>query len=187
MIIESSFVPFPSEIVVPPAARKAAQGLLNPWWVMTSSTLWALIWALVNYYLSLWLWRKIIYKLANTKLAHMLLITKESIVKAEDYFRKYGKTSTFVGRLIPAIRQLISIPAWLAKMDMKHFIVYTLVGAWLWNGILFVAWYLLGQHWDKVKEYNHIYTNIIYAIIIIAVVYIAVKFLLKKYKKSQPI
>lgn len=127
MTIESSFVPFPSEIIVPPAGRKVAQGMLNGRLVMLAATIGALLGALVNYFLAFWLGRKIIYRLANTRRAHIIFITKESIETSEVYFRKHGKISTLIGRLIPAVRQLISIPAGLAKMDMQHFLLYTVI------------------------------------------------------------
>lgn len=183
MTIESSFIPFPSEVIVPPAGWKAAQGLLNSGWVLLAATIGALIWALINYYLALRLGRKVVYKLANTRRAHMLLIDKESIEKAENYFRDHGKISTFIGRLLPAIRQLISLPAGLAKMDIKYFILYTTLGALLWNIILFVTGYILGQHREKVKEYNHIFTNIVYGVIIAAILFVAIRYFLKKKKK----
>lgn len=185
MTIESSFIPFPSEVIIPPAGWKAAQGLLNSWWVLLAATIGALIWALFNYYIALWLGRKVIYRLANTRRAHMLLIDKESIEKAEIYFRSHGKTSTFIGRLLPAIRQLISLPAGLAKMDIKYFILYTTLGALLWNIILFITGYILGQHREKVKEYNHVFTNIVYGIIIGGIVFITIRYILKKKKKSN--
>lgn len=184
MVIESSFIPFPSEVIVPPAGRKVAQWLLNGRWVILSATIGALVGALINYVLAFWLGRKIIYKLATTRLAHMLLINKESLEKAEAYFRKHGKISTFIGRLIPAVRQLISIPAGLAKMDMQHFIIYTSLWAWLWNLILFFAGYMLGQHWDKVIEYNHIFKIIIYILIAVVVGYYSIRFLLRKIRQK---
>ncbi len=184
MTIESSFIPFPSEVIVPPAWRKVAQGLLNGRWVMLSATLGALLWALINYYLALRLGRKIVYRLADTKWAHMLLLSKESVQKAETYFCKHGKISTFVGRLIPAIRQLISLPAWLAKMPIGPFVLYTCLGAGLWNLILFVAGYLLGQHWDKVIEYNHIFKIAIYAVIGVVLCYVAVRYWVRRQKKN---
>ncbi len=183
MTIESSFIPFPSEIIVPPAGWKAAQWLLNSGGVLLASTIGALFWAIINYYLALWLGRKVVYKLANTRRAHMLLINQESIEKAEQYFRDHGKTSTFIGRLLPAIRQLISLPAGLAKMDLKYFILYTTLGAFLWNAILFIAGYVLGQHREKVKEYNHIFTYAIYGILIAAALYIIIRYFLKKKKQ----
>lgn len=182
MTIESSFIPFPSEVIVPPAWWKVAQGLLNGWLVMLSATIGALLGALVNYYLALRLGRKIIYRLANTRRAHMIFITNESIEKSETYFRKHGKISTFIGRLIPAIRQLISIPAGLAKMNMKQFILYTCLWAWVWNLVLFVAGYLLGQHRDKVIEYNHIFKIIIYAIIAAVIVYFILRYVFRRRK-----
>lgn len=127
MTIESSFIPFPSEVVIPPAGWKVAQGLLNGRLVILFAMIGSLLGALINYFLAFRLGRKIIYRLANTRRAHMIFITKESIETPEIYFRKHGKISTFVGRLIPAIRQLISIPAGLAKMDIGHFILYTVL------------------------------------------------------------
>lgn len=182
MAVESSFIPFPSEIIVPPAAWKVAQGTLNGWLVFLSAGIWALLGALLNYYLALWLGRKIIYRLADTKWAHMILINKESIQKSEEYFRAHGKISTLVWRLIPAVRQLISLPAWLAKMDLWHFVLYTFLGASLWNAILFVAWYLLGQHWEKIKEYNHIFTQIVFWILFLLIIFFVVKYFLNKRK-----
>jgi membrane protein DedA with SNARE-associated domain len=183
MTIESSFIPFPSEIIMPPAWWKAFQWLLNPWLVLLSWWLGALFWALINYYLALWLWRKIIYSLANTRIAKILFINTDSIQKSEIYFRKHWKISTFIGRLIPAIRQLISIPAWLSKMNIWHFVLYTFLGASIWNIILFVFWYVLWQNWEIVKEYNHIFTNAIYWLIIILVLFFVIKYFYKRNKR----
>lgn len=179
MTIESSFIPFPSEIIVPPAWRKASLWLLNSYLVILFSTLWALIWALINYYLALRLGRKIIYKLANTHRAHLIMIDQESIQKSEEYFRKKWKISTFIGRLIPAIRQLISIPAWLAKMNLWHFVLYTSLWALLRNLALFFTWYILWQNREKIKEYNHIFTYGIYWIIWLAIIYLVFKKIIK--------
>ncbi|MBP7397642.1 MAG: DedA family protein, partial [Flavobacterium sp.] len=119
MTIESSFIPFPSEIVIPPAAYVASkpESDLNIFLVVLFGTLGAIIGALINYYLALWLGRPIIYKFADSKLGHLCLLSSEKIKKAEDYFNDHGKVSTFIGRLVPGIRQLISIPAGLAKMN----------------------------------------------------------------------
>ena len=185
MTIESSFIPFPSEVIVPPAGWKVAQGLLNWRRVLLSAIIGALLGALINYYLALRLGRKIIYRLADTRWAHMILINKESIQKAEEYFRRKGKISTFVWRLIPAVRQLISIPAGLAKMDMGHFILYTCLGAGLRNLILFVAGYVLWQNRDKVIEYNHIFKLIVYGIIAAAVLRIGIRYLISKRTKKS--
>ncbi|MDO8897578.1 MAG: DedA family protein [Bacteroidales bacterium] len=153
MVIESSFIPFPSEIIVPPAAFKAASGELNIFLVVFFSTLGALIGALFNYYFALWIGRSAVYALSETRLARMLMIQPASIKKAEDYFISHGNSSTFIGRLIPAIRQLISIPAGLAKMPLKNFVVYTTSGALLWNIILAAIGYYFPK--ELIDKYYH--------------------------------
>lgn len=164
MAIESSFIPFPSEVVVPPAAWKSASDPdLNIFLVVVAATVGANIGALVNYYLALWLGRPIIYRFANSRIGHMCLIDAEKVERAEDYFHKHGAISTFVGRLIPAVRQLISIPAGLARMRMGHFLLYTTLGAMTWNAILAAIGYYLStipgieteeQLLEKVTEYS---------------------------------
>lgn len=144
MTIESSFIPFPSEIVVPPAAWLAStEGEMNIYLVVIFATIGADLGALINYYLALWLGRPIIYKFANSRLGHMCLIDEASVQKAERYFDKHGAVSTFIGRLIPAVRQLISIPAGLARMKMSTFLIYTTLGAGIWNSILACIGYYL--------------------------------------------
>ncbi len=142
MTIESSFIPFPSEVVVPPAAWKAmVDDSMNIVLVVFFATLGANIGALINYYLALWLGRPIVYKFANSKLGHLCLIDEEKVRKAEEYFIKHGAISTFVGRLIPGIRQLISIPAGLARMKILPFLGYTTLGAGIWNIVLaLIGW-----------------------------------------------
>ncbi len=142
MAIESSFIPFPSEVVVPPAAWKAmVDDSMNIVLVVVFATLGANIGALINYYLALWLGRPIVYKFANSKFGHLCLIDEEKVRKAEEYFNEHGAVSTFVGRLIPGIRQLISIPAGLARMKVLPFLAYTTLGAGIWNIILaLIGW-----------------------------------------------
>ncbi|HPS44272.1 MAG TPA: DedA family protein [Treponemataceae bacterium] len=143
MAIESSFIPFPSEIVVPPAAFKAASGDLNLILVVVFATAGAIIGALFNYFVALWLGRPIVYRLADTKLAHLLLIDREGVEKSEEFFRKFGRSSTFIGRFVPAIRQLISLPAGLVRMNMRDFLIFTALGSALWNAILATLGYFL--------------------------------------------
>lgn len=146
MAIESSFIPFPSEVVIPPAAYKAAVGEeLNIYLVVLFSTIGANIGALINYYLAMFLGRPIIYKFANSRLGHMCLIDQAKVEKAEGYFDKYGAISTFIGRLVPAVRQLISIPAGLSKMKLSTFLLYTTLGATVWNVILATLGYYLSK------------------------------------------
>lgn len=166
MTIESSFIPFPSEVVVPPAAWLAADpdSGLNVYLVVFFATLGALLGALVNYFLALWLGRPIIYKFANSRLGHMCLIDEPAVKKAEEYFDKRGAASTFIGRLIPAVRQLISIPAGLARMKMSTFLIFTALGAGAWNIVLAaLGWYMSKvpgietkeQLIEKVTVYSH--------------------------------
>ncbi|MCI1646811.1 MAG: DedA family protein [Bacteroides sp.] len=165
MAIESSFIPFPSEIVVPPAAYKAVvSNEMNVYLVILFSTLGANIGALINYYLAKWLGRPIVYKFANSRIGHMCLINKAKVQNAESYFDKHGAVSTFIGRLIPAIRQLISIPAGLSRMKIGTFLLFTTLGALLWNSILVFIGYHLAyvpgieteeQLLKRVTEYSH--------------------------------
>lgn len=160
MAIESSFIPFPSEIVVPPAAYKAAAGELNIYLVVLFATIGANIGALVNYYLAMWIGRPLIYRFAASRIGHMCLIDEASVVKAEKFFDDNGRISTFVGRLVPAVRQLISIPAGLARMRLSTFLLYTTLGAGLWNIILAAIGYYLEsvvpqeELMRKVAEYS---------------------------------
>jgi len=163
MAIESSFIPFPSEVVVPPAAYKAASGSgdLNVFLVILFATIGANIGALINYYLAYFVGRPIVYSFANSRFGHMCLISEEKVKQAEEYFDKHGALSTFIGRLIPAVRQLISIPAGLAKIKLSTFLLYTTLGAGIWNAILAAIGYYLhsvvpeDQLMEKVTEYSH--------------------------------
>lgn len=143
MLIESTFLPMPSEIVIPFAAYKAAQGDLNVFVVIIVGTAGALSGSLINYSLAYYLGRPIVYSFADSKIGRLFLLSKEKIVRAEDYFRRNGKSSTFIGRLVPGIRHLISIPAGLAKMNLRDFMVYTFIGAGIWNIILAIIGYFV--------------------------------------------
>ena len=176
MAIESSFIPFPSEVVVPPAAYKAASGNsdLNVYLVVLFATLGANIGALINYYLAYFVGRPIVYKFANSRFGHRCLI-------AEAYFEKHGALSTFVGRLIPAVRQLISIPAGLSKMKLSTFLLYTSLGAGIWNAILAgIGYYLQSivpedQLMATVKEYSHELGYIFIGVGVLIVAYLIYK------------
>ena len=153
MAIESSFIPFPSEIVVPFAAWKAAEGSLSFAGVMLASTSGAMTGAIFNYYFALWLGRPVLYRLADTRWAHFLLIDRTNIEKAENYFVKHGKSSTFIGRLVPAVRQLISLPAGLARMKVGTFLFYTFLGAGIWNLTLALIGYFAYDMKDHILPY----------------------------------
>ena len=185
MAIESSFIPFPSEVVVPPAAWKSASdSSMNVFLVVFFATLGANIGALINYYLSRWLGRPIIYKFANSRFGHICLIDETKVKRAEDYFAEHGALSTFIGRLIPAVRQLISIPAGLSRMKISTFILYTTLGAGIWNSILAAIGYYLSkvpgieteeQLLMQVKEYSHEIGYVFIALGIAIVAYLIYK------------
>lgn len=165
MTIESSFIPFPSEVVIPPAAFLAGdpESVLcvtgtypvDVLFVVLFGTLGAMLGAIINYLLSMWLGRAIVYKFADSKFGHLCLINREKVEKAERYFNDHGKISTFVGRLIPGIRQLISIPAGLSKMPFGPFLLFTFLGALVWNSILAVIGYIAAGQMDTIKKYSH--------------------------------
>jgi len=172
MTVESSFIPFPSEIVVPFAAWKAGEGSLSLTGVLLSSTAGAMTGAVINYYLSVWLGRPLLYRLADTKWAHALLINRRNVENAEQYFVKHGKASTFIGRLVPAVRQLISIPAGLSRMNIGAFLLYTFLGAGLWNLVLA----LIGYFAYDMRDYILPYLDwLMYAIGAIFIIFLAVK------------
>jgi len=185
MTVESSFIPFPSEVVIPPAAYIASKpdSHLNIFLVVLFGTLGALIGAFINYFLALWLGRPIMYRLADSKVGKLLLLSSDKIKKAEAYFNHHGKTSTFVGRLIPGIRQLISVPAGLARMNLLSFTVYTALGATLWNIILALVGYIAHGQADLINEYSHELSIIILVLLGLIVLFYLVKFLRKRSKK----
>lgn len=162
MVIESSFIPFPSEVVVPPAAYLACQtnSDMNIVLVVLFASAGAIVGALINYYLAVWIGRPIVYKFANSRFGHVCLIDQTKVEKAEQYFDKHGAISTFIGRLIPAVRQLISIPAGLSRMNIVKFVIYTGLGAMVWNVILAsLGWWLaqyitIDELFDAVEKYN---------------------------------
>ena len=179
MVIERSFIPFPSEVVVPPAAYLAMQkGDMNIFLVVLAATAGALVGALVNYVLSLLIGRPIVYAFANSRFGHACLINQEKVEKAEKYFDNHGAASTFFGRLIPAVRQLISIPAGIAKMNIWVFMLFTSLGALIWNCILAgLGWWLsrhvsLDELYVSVEKYNSYLTLGGIIILVLCVLYI---------------
>lgn len=180
MAIESSFIPFPSEVVVPPAAwLSQANGELNIFLVVLVATLGADIGAVINYYLSKYLGRPVIYSFADSRFGHMCLITRDNVIKAEDYFRRHGAIATFLGRLVPGIRQLISIPAGLSSMRLTPFLLYTTLGAFIWNSVLAAIGYAIAkipgvQTVDEVVELSTRYSHELgYTLLILAAAAIA--------------
>lgn len=188
MTVESSFIPFPSEIVVPPAGYLAADGKLNVFLVVFFATFGSMLGACVNYFLSYYLGRQVIYKFVNSKIGHLCLLSQEGLEKAEAYFNDHGAVSTFVGRLIPAIRQLISIPAGLSKMAFKKFILYTALGAGIWNIVLCTIGYMLhgvAQNFGDIPALAKAQGSKISIVIVIVVALIAIFYYFKNKKKKD--
>lgn len=188
MLLESTVVPVPSELVVSPAAYHAASGSMNVWLIILFATIGADCGATINYLAGKYLGRPIIYKFANSKWGKMCLLNQQKVEKSENYFNNHGKLATITGRLIPGIRHLISIPAGLAKMSYASFILYTTIGAGIWNCILAaLGWYMQSivpedQLNDKLTQYGHYISIAIVAIIAIA---IGIAVILHKRKKSK--
>ena len=194
MAVESSFIPFPSEVVIPPAAFVAgepesvlcATGTypVDVLIIVLFGTLGAMIGAIINYALAAWLGRPVIYKFADSKLGHLCLLSSEKLEKAEAYFREKGNVSTFIGRFIPGIRQLISIPAGLSKMHFGAFLWWTFLGAFIWNCILAAIGYLAAGQMDRIKEYSHELSVAIPVLLGIAVLYFVIKRVISSTKRK---
>ncbi len=195
MAVESSFIPFPSEVVIPPAVYVASEadsalcatGVygVDVMLIVLFGTLGAMIGAIINYALSVWLGRLIIYRFADSKLGHLCLLSGEKLEKAETYFREHGNVSTFVGRFIPGIRQLISIPAGLSRMHFGWFLFYTFLGAFIWNCILALLGYIAHGQMDLIKEYSHELSIAILVLVGLVAVYLIGKQVIKKVRKNS--
>ncbi len=188
MLLESTVVPVPSELVVSPAAYHAAGGNLNVFLVILFATIGADVGASINYLAGYYLGRPIIYKFANSHIGHLCLLNQEKVEKSEKYFYDHGVVATLTGRLIPGIRHLISIPAGLSKMPYWKFLLYTTIGAGVWHSILAaLGWYMHSfvpesQLDEKLVEYGDYIKWTIIAIVLLAVAYFIIKRALKKKK-----
>lgn len=191
MAIESSFIPFPSEVVVPPAAWKAMDpdSGMSFILVILFATLGADLGALINYYLAKWLGRPVVYRFADSRLGHMCLIDRAKVEKAEQFFRDHGAASTFFGRLVPAVRQLISIPAGLAGMNVGRFLIFTTLGAGAWNTVLALIGLGIYKYTDlkttndvylQAVKYSHEIGYVLLALAVVVVGILAYKGLKKK-------
>lgn len=182
MACESSILPLPSEVVIPPAVYIALEpdSRLNIILIILFGTLGAMIGASFNYFMSMWLGRFVIYKFADSKMGKILMLSSAKIQKAEAFFNDHGKTSTFIGRLIPVIRHLISIPAGLAKMNYFNFLLYTALGAGLWNCVLALMGYLAHGQQEMINKYSHELSYVFIGIGVILLGWLIVKTTYKK-------
>ena len=195
MTVESSFIPFPSEVVIPPAVYVAADPAsqlcttgvypVDVMLIVMSGTLGAMLGAVINYALAAWLGRPIIYRFADSRLGRMCLLSSDKLKTAEDYFNSHGNISTFIGRLIPAVRQLISIPAGLSRMHFGKFLLYTFLGAFSWNCVLALLGYIAHGQMDLIQKYSHELSVAIVVLLVAGVAYWGIrKFILSGKKRT---
>ena len=191
MFIEGSVIPAPSELIVPPAAYRAAAGELNIVLVVVVATIGAVLGSTANYFAAYYLGRPVVYRFANSRLGHLCLINQEKIEKAEKYFYDHGVIATLTGRLLPGIRQIISIPAGLSKMKFWKFILYTTVGAGIWNTVLAaLGWYLHSfvpkeELYNKIEEYNSQIQLVVIIAIAVAAIIAVIWWQMRKRKKRK--
>ena len=184
MTLESSFIPFPSEVIVPPAAYNASQGELNVFLVALVGTVGSLAGAIINYFLALFLGRGLVYRVADHRICKVLLIDSHKVEKAENFFLRWGRLSTFIGRLVPGVRQLISLPAGFSKMNFGQFCFYTFLGAGIWVSILAGLGYFFGSNQQLLEQFTHEVSMMFLAVGGAAVIYII--FSRKKRKRTPP-
>ena len=177
MFLESSFFPFPSEVVMPPAGYLAWKGEMSLALVLLSGIAGSLLGALFNYWIAVKFGRPFMLKYGK-----YFFVSPESIDKADKFFIKHGHVSTLVGRLLPVIRQYISLPAGIARMPLKIFTLYTAIGAGAWVIVLTFAGYLLGEHQEMLKDYLHVITI---ACIALACIIAGVYMLILRRRKKQ--
>lgn len=187
MLLESTVIPVPSELVVAPAAYHAAGGSLNVFLVVLFATIGADLGASINYFVALYVGRPVIYRFANSRWGKMCLLNQEKVEKSERYFDEHGIAATLTGRLIPGIRHLISLPAGLARMNYWKFLLYTTIGAGAWHSILaLMGWYMHAVVPENeleatIEQYNHYIVYTIFGLLFLAIIWMVVK----HRKKSQ--
>ena len=193
MTVESSFIPFPSEVVIPPAvyvASEPASSLcatgnypVDVLLIVLFGTIGAMLGAVINYGLSVWLGRPIIYRFADSKLGHLCLLSSEKIEQAEAYFREKGNVSTFIGRFIPGIRQLISIPAGLSRMHFGAFLWWTFLGAFSWNCVLALLGYVAHGQMDLINKYSHELSVAILVLLAAVILFYSLRWLIRRQRR----
>jgi membrane protein DedA with SNARE-associated domain len=177
MAMESSVIPIPSELVMPPAGYWAAAGKMNLWLAILCGTIGSLVGAYANYFAAHYLGRPLILKYGK-----YVGITEEKFAKVETFFHKHGEISTFIGRLLPVVRHLISLPAGLAGMNHLKFSLYTLLGAGLWCTVLTSIGYIIGENQTLIMQYSH---QAVVGVIIFSVVLITLY--VWRHKKKNPV
>ena len=177
MTIESSFIPFPSEVILIPAGALIARGEMAFLPVFLASLFGSLLGATINFFLAMFVGRTTIDFLVK-KYGKFLFITPKSLKMADNYFKKHGEVTTFVGRLIPLIRQLISLPAGFARMNFLKFLLYTALGAGIWTLVLVYVGYFFGNNYEWINQNMDLVT------LFVIIFSIVVLILYKLYKKE---
>lgn len=191
MLLESTVIPVPSELVVSPAAYHAAGGNLDIWIVILAATLGADCGATINYVAGYYLGRPIIYRFANSRWGRLCMLNQKKVEHSEKYFNDHGMVATITGRLLPGIRHLISIPAGLAKMTYWKFLLYTTLGAGCWNLILAgLGWYLHAvvpeeKLNDKIMEYGEYIKLAVMTLVAVALLYFLAKWYIDRRKRMK--
>jgi shikimate dehydrogenase len=188
MALESSFLGvIPSELIVSAAAYVS----LNPsvplsfWGVVVAATVGSLVGGLINYSIAIWLGRKALYRLADSRLGHFFMLSGEKLLKAEAWFVRYSKISVCIGRLVPGVRQLISVPAGLSRMRLPAFAIYTIIGSSVWNTVLAIFGYLLHGQEDLIKKYTFEISYLTSAVVFALIIFFIIKNIIKKRKASK--
>ena len=176
MMLESMIFPMPSELVMPFAGFLVAAGEMKLMWVVVFATLGSIVGSLLSYYLGKYGGNRFVLKYGK-----YFLLNKEHLIKTERWFSKKGELTIFIGRFIPVVRHIISIPAGIGKMNLKKFIIYTIIGAGIWNAFLAYVGFVLGNNWEVIKQYADYLSWSVLAIIIIIGAY----FLWKEIKKRK--
>jgi len=180
MILESMIVPIPSELVMPFAGFLVATGDMNLWWVVLFATLGSLAGSLLSYYMGLYGGNRFVKKYGK-----YFLLNQEHLTKTEKWFSKKGELTIFIGRFVPVVRHFISIPAGIGKMNLRKFIIYTVIGAGIWNFFLAYVGFILGKNWAEIKHYINYFSWTILAVIILLIVYFLWKEIKKKRRKNK--
>lgn len=177
MFLESTAFPLPSELIVIPAGISASQGEMNLFLIIFVGTVGNVAGAVFSYYLAAFAGRVVLFRIGK-----YLLVKPETIIKVEEYFKNHGSISVFIGRLLPGIRHFISLPAGIAKMDMKLFFFYTTVGSLIWTTVLAMLGYEIGENRELIKQYIH---SIILACVLFCGVLVTGYYFYMKRKKSK--
>ncbi len=180
MTLESMIIPIPSELVMPFAGFLIAAGEMNWWLVILFSSLGSICGSLLSYYLGRVGGNRLVLKLGR-----YIFLDEEDLVKTEQWFSRKGEATIFIGRLIPAVRHLISIPAGIWKMNLRKFLLYTLLGATLWNTFLAYLGFLLGKNWALVRQYSEPVSIVVVVLLVVVGGYFVYKHVKHKIRKRK--